>query len=967
MHLMGTLRPVRSLLVFVCLALGGASALFVSAEQAAPPQAPAAATPAAVVEATDPATAPLTAKIPVDRRITTGVLPNGLKYYVRANQRPENRAELRLVVNAGSVLEDDDQQGLAHFVEHMAFNGTKNFPKLNIVAFMESIGMRFGPSVNAFTSFDETVYQLQIPTDKREVVERALLILDDWARNVTFDPVEVDKERGVIIEEWRLRRGAGARLQEKQFPVLLANSRYASRMPIGKTEVLQTFSHDRLKKFYTDWYRPDLMAVIAVGDFVPAEMEAMIRARFSEIPRAASPKPRPVYNVPARAGTSYAIAADPELAGTQVNVYHTAPAQDESTVGSYRDRIVLGLFTGMLNLRFAEIARKPDAPFLSAGAGHGALVRTTEAKMLSASVRPNEVERGLSAVFEEAERVARFGFTQTELDRQKINMLRAVERAALEVETHQSGALADEYGRNFLTTEPCPGIAYEHALYQRFLPGITLAEMNDLAKNWVPDRDRVVVVSAPERAGSTLPTQAALAAVMSGVAGKTLTAYEDRTAGQPLLAAAPKPGTILSTAEKPSIGVTEWKLSNGVTVILKPTTFRQDEVVFRAFSPGGFQLASDEDFIPASRASAFVASGGLGQLSTIDLRRVTTGKVASADPAIQANEEVLAGGGSTKDLETLFQLIYLRFTQPRADPEIFKTLVDQTRIQLTNQMATPGFAFSQALNEALTQGHPRARMLTLGDLDLMNLDKSMAFYRDRFADASDFTFVFAGSFDLPTLRPFVEQYLASLPSLGRKETARDFGIKPAPGITKRRVERGLEPKADSVIVFSGPMQYNPTTRAVLRAMSMVLEGRLRNSMREEMGGTYSVSASANYGDKPSPRYTLQIAFGSDPAKTDALVARVFQEIETLKANGATANELGDVKEIMVRDYETNMKTNGFLVSNLAGRLSSGESIEDLFSLEAMYRSISLADVQAAAKQYLDTENYVQVQLFPQPK
>ena len=431
---MMSLHLRRSLLLLTILSTGaGTWVLSVRAEQAAP-AAPAAASQAArAVEGTDPVTAPLTAVIPVDRRITTGVLPNGLKYYVRANKKPENRAELRLVVNAGSVLEEDDQQGLAHFVEHMAFNGTKNFPKLNIVSFMESIGMRFGPSVNAFTSFDETVYQLQIPTDKREVIERALLILDDWARNVTFDPVEVDKERGVIIEEWRLRRGAGARLQEKQFPVLLANSRYATRMPIGKTDILQTFSHDRLKKFYTDWYRPDLMAVIAVGDFVPAEMEALIRARFSEIPRPASPKPRPVYNVPARPGTSYSIASDPELAGTQVSVYHTKPAQDESTIGSYRDRIVLGLFTSMLNLRFAEISRKPDAPFLGAGASQGALVRTTEATMLSASVRPNEVERGLSAIFEEAERVARFGFTQTELDRQKITVQRAVERAALEV------------------------------------------------------------------------------------------------------------------------------------------------------------------------------------------------------------------------------------------------------------------------------------------------------------------------------------------------------------------------------------------------------------------------------------------------------------------------------------------------------------------------------------------------------
>jgi zinc protease len=961
---MMTFRQLRSFWVPTAVAtIVAVPGLIAGAQQPAP--APAAAT--ATTAGSNPATAPLTAKIPTDRRITTGVLPNGLKYYVRANKKPENRAELRLVVNAGSVLEDDDQQGLAHFVEHMAFNGTKNFPKMNIVTFMESIGMKFGPSVNAFTSFDETIYQLQIPTDKKDVVEKALLILEDWAQNVTFDPVEIDKERGVIIEEWRLRRGAQARLQEKQFPVLLANSRYATRMPIGKTDILQNFSHDRLRKFYSDWYRPDLMAVIAVGDFVPAEMEALIKTRFSQIPRASNPKPRPVYNVPARPGTTYTVASDRELPGTQLAVYTTKPAEDQSTVGSYRDRMVVNLFSSMLNFRLAEISRKPDAAFLGAGAGYGALVRTTEATMLQAAVRENEVERGLSAVLEEAERVARFGVTQGELDRAKANIQRALDSAELEVENHDSADLAAEYGRNFLTTEPCPGIAYENALYHRFLPGVTLAEMNLLAKNWAPDRNRVVVVSAPERAGVTVPTEAQLAAVMNGVASKTLTAYEDRTTGQPLLATKPRPGTIVNTTTKTDVGITEWKLSNGVTVVLKPTTFKVDEVVFRAFSPGGYQLASDASFLPASQSSQLTTSGGLGQLSNLDLAKILAGKAASANVSISANEETLSGGASPKDLDTLFQLIYLRFMQPRADPEIFKTMVAQTRISLTNQMATPGYAFSKALNEALTQGHPRAKLLSLEDIDKMNLDQSVAFYKERLADASDFTFVFAGSFDVATMRPFVEQYLASLPSLNRKETAKDFDIKPAAGVTKRRVEAGVEPKADSVVIFTGPMQYTPMNRAVIRAMSMSLEGRLRQSMREEMGGTYSVTSQASYGDKPKPKFTIQISFSSDPTKTEALMNRVFEEIGRLKEQGPLPNELADVKEILVRDYESNMKTNGFLVTNIVGRYSSGEPVEDLFSLDKVFRSVSAADVQAAAKLYLDMQNYVQVQLFPAAK
>jgi len=959
---MMTFRPFRSPLLFsAMLATTVAAGLAMTAQQPAPrrPVAP------ATSPAAPPATAPLTSKIPVDTAITKGVLPNGLTYYVRANKKPENRAELRLVVNAGSTLEDDDQRGLAHFVEHMAFNGTKNFPKMAIVSFMESIGMRFGPSVNAFTSFDETVYQLQIPTDKPEVIDRALLVLEDWAHNVSFDPEEIDKERGVIIEEWRLRRGASARLQEKQFPVILANSRYAVRMPIGTVDNLQKFPHDRLKKFYTDWYRPDLMAVIAVGDFDPAVMQTKIRTRFAAVPRATSPRPRPAATVPPRPGTSYAIAADRELTGTQVSVYNLAPARDESTVGSYRDRIVLNLFTGMLNLRFSEIARKPDAPFLGAGAAQGNFVRTTEVTMLNAQVRENEVERGLAAIFEEAERVARFGFTETELSRQKVDVQRSLDRAVVEKDNHESADLAAEYSRNYLTTEPIPGIVYENALYHRFLPEITLAEINRLAKTWSPDRNRVVVVSAPERAGVTLPTESKLAEVMNGVAAKTLTAYEDRVAGQPLLASAPKPGTIASTSTKAISGITEWKLSNGVTVVLKPTPFKQDEIIFRAFSPGGHSQASDVDFIPASTAAQVIASGGVGGLSTTDMRRVLSGKIASVSPFITPTEEGLSGSGSPKDLETLFQLIYLRFTAPRADPEIFKIMTEQTKIQLTNQTVTPEYAYSLAVNELMTQGHPRGRMLTASDIDLMNLDRSLAFYKDRFADASDFTFVFVGTFEPATLRPFVEQYIASLPSLGRKEAGKDFGLVPARGIHTKTVERGLEPKSQARITFSGDFQYNEVNRAVIRAMAMTLEGRLRNVLREELGGTYSVGASAATADKPRQEYRVNISFGSDPARTDALVASVFGEIAKFKAEGPTEQSLREVKEIMLRDYETNMRQNGYLLTNIVGRYQSGEDVDGLFSVTNTYNRITVADVKAAAALYLDEKNYVEAKLFPQ--
>ena len=910
------------------------------------------------------ATAPLTATIPVDPQITTGRFANGLRYYLRTNKKPEKRAELRLVVNAGSILEDRDQSGLAHFVEHMAFNGTKNFPKQETVKFLESIGMRFGPSVNAFTSFDETVYMLEVPTDKPDVLDKAFLILEDWAHNVSFDPAEIDKERGVITEEWRLRRGAGARMQDKQFPVLLKGSRYAERLPIGDMEVIQSFKHERLKKFYTDWYRPELMAVVAVGDFDKAAVETLIRKHFESIPKSAATKLRPAYNVPDHPGTLFAIATDKEASSTSVSVYSKMPLRDQTTVASYRQQMVERLFSGMLSARFSELAQKPDAPFLGAGAGRGQFVRTKEISTLNAGVKEDGIERGLEALFTEAERVVRFGFTATELDRQKTNTMRALERAVVEKENQPSGPLADEYTRNFTTQEPIPGIEYEAALHARFLPEITLAEVNALAKDWVPDRNRVVLVNAPEKPGLTVPDEAKLTAVIAAVR-KEVTAYVDTVDSQPLLDTVPTPGAVTKTTTKDAFGITEWELANGVKVVLKPTTFKEDEVLFRAFSPGGTSLSADADFVPAQTAAQVIASGGLGKFSQIDLRKMLTGKVASARPFIGETEEGLQGSASRKDLETMFQLIYLTFTQPRADPAMFNVITTSTKSALANQKATPEYAFAEARNAILSQNHPRARMMSPEIVDQMNLDKSMAFYKDRFSDASDFTFVFVGSFDAATMKPLIERYLGALPATRRQETWKDIGLRKPTGVIEKRVDKGLEPKSRADIVFSGPFQYNQEQRVAIRAMAQALEIRLRESLREDLGGTYSVSASANYSKIPREEYTINIAFGCSPDRTEELVKGVFKEIEQLKTNGPSDKQVSDVKETFLRDQETNMKQNGYLLGQIANRYQLSEDLASLFNMSDYYNKIDAATIKDAARLYLKNDNFVKVTLFPE--
>jgi zinc protease len=943
----------RSQVLFLAV-VGLAAAAVAAARQ---PQAPV--TPAR--------TAALTQAVPVDPQITVGRLQNGLRYYLRVNKKPERRAELRLVVNAGSVLEDDNQRGLAHFVEHMAFNGTAHYPKQQIIAFMQSIGMQFGPSVNAFTSFDETVYQLTIPTDRPDIMDRALLILEDWAHGVLFDPAEIDKERGVITEEWRRGRGAAARMNDKQFPVLLAGSRYADRLPIGNMDIIQSFNPALLKKFYADWYRPDLMAVIAVGDFDKATVEPLIRRHFAAIPAPASTRPRPVYSVPDHAGTLYTIATDKEATTTSVRVYDLRPAPDQTTIGAYRQDMVERLYFAMLSARFSELAQKPNAPFIGAGASSGSIVRTRGTSTLTAVVREDGIERGLDALFTETSRVAQSGFTATELARVKQAIERGFERGVAEKDQQESGTLAAEFIRNFTTREPIPGIVYESDLNKRFLPEIALDEVNRVAKNWATDRNRVVVVNAPDKPGLAVPDALKLAAVIKAASARELKAYVDTVSSSPLVETPPAAGSIVRTATKDPYGITEWELSNGVKVVLKPTTFKDDEILFRAFSPGGTSLASDQDFTAAQTATAVLGAGGLGKFNAVDLRKQLSGKVAAVRPVISETEEGLTGGGSPKDLETLFQLIYLNFTAPRADPAAFSVFTSQMKALIANQQALPAFAFTQALSSALTQNHFRARPLTADLIKEMNLDKSLAFYKDRFADASDFTFVFVGSLDLAAMKPLVERYLGGLPALRRHETWKDTGVRPPAGVVEKRVDKGIEPKSEAAVVFTGPFQYDQVHRVAIRAMALVLEGRLREALREELGGTYSVSTTATYSKIPIEQYAVAIEFGCDPERTTELVKRVFQEVEAVKNRGVTDAQLREVKAGLTREFETSSKQNSYLLSQISARYEFNDDLAEFFKITSFYDGLTSAMIQDAARTYLNTGKYVQVTMFPEKK
>ena len=706
------------------------------------------------------------------------------------------------------------------------------------------------------------------------------------------------------------------------------------------------------------------MAVIVVGDFDPAAMETLIKAHFGSIPAAAAPKPRPVYDVPDQPGTRYTIAADPEATRTTVGVSSTMSARDQSTLGAYRQMTIERTFAALLSARLSEMAQKPGAPFLAAQTNRGIFVQSAEVTTLSALVPDGGAEKGLAALLAEADRVARFGFTQTELDRYRLTILRVFEQLASSTDEHTSESLADEFVRSFTQGEPIPGIAYEYGLARRFLPEITLADVNGLARDWVPERNRVVSVTTPRKDGVAVPTEASLGAVIKDAGAAALTAYVDTVSATPLLEPLPKPGSVAKAESRPS-GLTEWTLSNGVRVVLQPTTFKQDEVLFRAFSPGGTSLAADGDFIAAETADRIVAQGGLGTLSAIDVSKKLAGKAALVRPDIDEMFEGLNGRALNRDLETMFQLIYLTFTQPRPDAEAFRTAIEQLNAALANRQALPEAAFEDALTAAVSQNHVRALPLTREAIAQMSLDKSMAFYRDRFADASDFTFVFVGSFDLATIKPLIERYLGSLPSLHRKEAGRDVGIRPPGDVVEKLVNKGTTPKSQVGVVFTGPFENNPKNRLIVRTMADTLAGNLQRVLREDLGGTYGVSVVPAFTKQPVEEYSVSIMFACDPARASDLVKALFAVVDDFKTRGPSAGQVADAQAALRRDLEIDSRQNSSVLNKLAFAYQYDEPVPDVATLRGLYDQLSVPLLRDAANTYLNVKRYVKVVLMPE--
>lgn len=906
--------------------------------------------------------------LPVDPDVKVGELENGLRYYIRKNSRPENRVSLRLVVKAGSLQEEDDQRGLAHFLEHMAFNGTRNFRKHELVDFLESTGVRFGQHLNASTSFDQTIYKLEVPWDDPEVINKAFLILEDWASRISFDPFEIEAERGVIVEEWRSGQGAVQRIRDQQYPLVYYNSRYAKRLPIGSMLVVQNAPVERFVDFYQKWYRPNLMAVIAVGDFDPDEVERQIISRFSGLENPENAPPRLNYEVPDHEETLFSILSDPEITGISTVVYLKMDPASDVSANDYRQLLVERLYFALLNQRLGERIMESRPPYIGASVGATKLGREKRAFAMSASLFQGREEEGLNYLAAEVARASQDGFSESELNRVKADMIRGIERAYEEREKTQSSVFASEYIRAFTVDEPIPGIKLELDMTRAFLADVGVDEVNRVGDGFKQEKSRVILFTAPEGEGYELPSEEDLIGALEAGREMDLGEYVDDVSDAPLLEGVPLPGEIVAEKYHEAVGVHEWTLSNGARVIVKPTDFKNDQVLMSAFSEGGSSLVLDDEFVPALTATMLLGESGIGDFNTIQLEKKLAGKTVRLSPSIGSTSESLSGSSSPQDLDTFFKLLHLQITRPNGKDlaKAFDSVKNRLSEVVANRDKSPGAVFQDAIEKAFYGDHPRHQPLDLLRLEEMDARLSLEIFKDRFQNAGDFTFVFVGTIQVDELREQVKTYIASLPTReGAPERARSLGNKPKSGRLSVDVKKGLEEKTNVRLFFNGDAEWSPENRYALAFVRGLLNIRMREVLREENGGVYGVSVFGSLGRVPEGAYSTGFGFSCDPENAERLVQLGLLEIISLQEEGARPENVQKVKELHLREHERGLKENGFWMRNLVGVASEGRDFSEILEFPERVRSFDPEAAQEAAKRYFDMNDLLIAYLRPE--
>ncbi len=912
----------------------------------------------------------LTDKLPVAPDIKMGKLANGLTYYIRKNSKPEQKVELRLAIKAGSILEADDQQGLAHFTEHMAFNGSRNFKKNELVSYLQSIGVEFGADLNAYTSFDETVYILPIPIDKPENLDKGFLVLEDWASGVLFEPTEINKERGVVLEEDRLGKGAEERMNKKALPAILQGSKYADRLPIGTPEVLKSFKPETIKRFYKDWYRPDLMAVVVVGDMDPATAEALIRKHFEKLKNPAQPRARDYAKVPSRTQSQGLVITDAEATNHILQIFYaTQESKITTTVGDYRQNIVKALSDQMLNLRMQELTQKANPPFLFGGSSRSEFVHGYESYFGIAAIGKAGIVPAIEAVIQENERARKFGFSAAELDRAKKSTLRGIERAYDERDKTESADHAEEYLRNFLNAESIPGIANEYSYYKQFMDGITLQEINAFTEKNIPSSSekKLVLFQGPDKADFVIPSSEELLTAVVRAEQLPVAPFEEKLVASSLMAVPPAAGKIASEKQLIDIGVTQITLENGVTVMLKQTDFKNDQVVLSGFRFGGSSLYPDAEAQNAQYAAVLVSQMGVGAFTPADIRKILAGKSASASPRLAVLSEGINGQSGTADAETMLQLVHLYFTAPRKDPELFQSFISRQQAMIQNMLSDPRTIFQDSVSRMTYNGHIRApRFPRPKDFEHVSMDRVVEIYNERFGNARGWTFFLVGSFDMNAMKQLVATYLGSLPSSSTPSPSfKDLGIRPVKGIVKKEVKKGKEPQSLISIAFTGEAPFVSEEQLKLQTLIDLIDIKLTETLREELSGAYSTQISGSLSKNPYTSYSINLAIPCGPENVDKLIKAAFGEIQKIKDTGPKPDDLKKVKEAFSKQHQENLKDNTYWLNILQRSVELGSSPSNVLTVEKRLNDITAKDLQDRARKYFNMSNYFQAVLYPE--
>ena len=903
-----------------------------------------------------------------DPKVVKGTLPNGLTYYIRENAKPEKKVELRLVVNVGSIMEDDDQQGLAHMAEHMAFNGTKNFKKNEIISFLQDIGVGFGNDLNAYTSFDETVYILPIPTDKPGNLEKGFQVLEDWAHQVTYLDEDINSERAIILEESRLGKSGEERMFKKVYPELFKGSKYANRLPIGVDSIIKNFNPDAIRRFYRDWYRPDLMAVVVVGDIKQAEALKMIQKHFAGLKNPATPRPRTYADVPPYSASNAMVVTDKEATNYNFSVHYPSyKVPPSSSVEDYRKNMVQNLYTSILNARFRELTQKENPPFVYAFGGFSGYARNYEGFTVQASSGTNDIRKSIDAVAEEIERVKRYGFTEAELERARKNMLASMERGWNNRDKTESGQFADEYVRNFTAGETVPGIDKEYEITKTMLPGISLNEVNKITDKFKEEKNRFAYIMGPENSNTgTVPANSEILAAIDAKAKADIKPYEEKVVATNLLTKTPKAGKVTSMTKNATLGTTDLKLSNGLTVTLKRTDFKADQILMNAHRYGGTGSYGVADKYSAENAVSVITTMGVGNFSPNDMRKAMAGKTASATPYISNTTEGFRGNSGNKDVETMFQMLYLYVTEPRTDSTLFKSYIQRNKSQFAMMGANPQVAFIDTLIKVVYNNNPLAPTAVpkMENYDKINMSRAMGIYKERLGDVTGMHFNFVGSFKEEELIPMIEKYIASLPASGKKSTYTDNKVRPAKGDNSFTFRKGKEEKSLILAFAQSEVPFNLDMGLKLQALSEIMNIKIIEEMREKIQGIYGGGTSAELTKTPynNMEFVLQLPCGPD--KVDTLIKAYQTELNTLATKGPENSYLDKVKKQWMEEYKTNIKTNEYWLSKLQ-QFKMGESAPDrMLNFEKYVNTLKPADVQAAAKLVTNAPSKITAVLKP---